>query len=297
MIRSSFITMLWICVVWAFCGEDFVTVGRHSWRFKQRINQPERDPYDDATRQVPTMQSPNVPILSRTVVKCCCGKICKGTRGLKMHQRSCQVLHGLNDEMRADLEEQMMNNNDDTRESDNCDSDVTANSEECFPEVKKGVKLPKNDKEWLTANEYFKYALQFDDPIKSQDDNFKINHLTSTIYNYFADNYGYNETLPDKDMLIKYKEYTIKELKKALQDLKSNKGDVSEIKYVSRTLRDKLRIKSKANSGLLNSNVSEWFNYDNYLGRNFWNYSLEMNTKTQLATTMCRTIFNNNNNI
>ena len=108
-----------------------------------------------------------------------------------------------------------------TPEHDICDSEVTAKSEECFAEVKKGVKLPKNDKEWLTANEYFKCALQLDYPIKSQDTNLKkINHLTSTIYNYFADNYGYNETLPNKDMVIKYKEYTVKELKKSVARFK-----------------------------------------------------------------------------
>jgi hypothetical protein len=42
-------------------------------------------------------------------------------------------------------------------------------------------------------------------------------------------------------MVAKYEEYTVKELKKALQNLKSKKGDLSEIKYVSCTLRDRLR--------------------------------------------------------
>ena len=40
-------------------------------------------------------------------------------------------------------------------------------------------------------------------------------------------------------MVAKYKDYTVKELKKALQNLKSNKGDLNEIKYVTRTVRDK----------------------------------------------------------
>ena len=31
-------------------------------------------------------------------VQCCCGKICKGTRGLKAHQRTCRFIKGLNDE-------------------------------------------------------------------------------------------------------------------------------------------------------------------------------------------------------
>ena len=104
MIRSSIIAMLSICVACSFCGQDFVSLGRHSWRCKQRINHAEQDRPDITSREVPVMQSPNVPVYvpSRTVVKCCCGKICKGARGLKMHQRSCQVMHGLNDELSAD---------------------------------------------------------------------------------------------------------------------------------------------------------------------------------------------------
>jgi hypothetical protein len=71
-------------------------------------------------------------------------------------------------------------------------------------------------------------------------------------------------------MVTKYKEYTVKELKKALQNLKSNKGDLSEIKYVSRTLRDQLR--NNNNDGL-NSDSNESFNHDNYIAvRNFWGY-------------------------
>ena len=40
MIRSSFIAILLIFVVCAFCGQDFVALGCHSWCCKQRINQP-----------------------------------------------------------------------------------------------------------------------------------------------------------------------------------------------------------------------------------------------------------------
>ena len=76
MIRSTFIAMLMTCVICSFCGQGFVALGRHSWRYKQRINQAEQDQPGAASRQVHVMQSPNVPVTSRTVVKCCCGKIC-----------------------------------------------------------------------------------------------------------------------------------------------------------------------------------------------------------------------------
>ena len=90
------------------------------------------------------MQSPNVPVSSRTVVKCCCGKICKGAHGLKMHQRSnCQVVHGLNDELRADLEEQLRTNNTELAlENDINKSNIDTVSNASFPELKKGVNLP-----------------------------------------------------------------------------------------------------------------------------------------------------------
>ncbi|CAB4032436.1 Hypothetical predicted protein [Paramuricea clavata] len=47
-------------------------------------------------------------------VKCYCGKSFKGTRGLKMHQRSCRVIHGLNDELLTDLEQQSTENSTDS---------------------------------------------------------------------------------------------------------------------------------------------------------------------------------------
>ena len=271
MIRSSFIAILSIFVVCSFCGQDFVALGRHSWRCKQRINQPEQENPGATPRPVPVIQSPNVPLSSRMVVKCCCGKICKGARGLKMHQRSCQVIHSLNDELCADLEEQITNENtNNILENNNYDNDNNNLNYESFPELKKGIKLPKNDSEWSTANDYFKFALQTDHPIASQDINSKIKLLNDAVYNYFADNYGYCETVPDQNLITKYKDYMVKELKKALQQLKSNKCDLSEIKYVSRTLRDKLR--SNSNNANGSSSNESFFNHDQYLGRNFWDY-------------------------
>ena len=157
----------------------------------------------------------------------------------------------------------------DTPENDNSINDIDMTNDESFPELKQGIKLPKNYSGWQMANDYFKCALQFNDPITMQDVNSKIKLLNDVIYNYFADNFGHNETVPDKSMVAKYKDYTVKELKKALQNLKSNKGDLSEIKYVSRTLRDKLR--NNNNDGLT-SDSNESFNHDNYIGRNFWGY-------------------------
>ena len=95
----------------------------------------------------------------------------------------------------------MVNNTDDTGtpENDNSGSNIDTVNDGRFPEMKKGIKLPKNDSEWLTANDYFKCALQLSDPITLQDVNSKIKLLNNTIYNYFEDNFGHAETVPDND--------------------------------------------------------------------------------------------------
>ena len=106
MIRSSFIFMLLIFVICSFCGKDFITLGRHSWRCKQRVHHVEKDNSAGNTSNNTPVNSPNVVISSRNCVKCCCGKICKGARGLKMHQRSCRVIRCLDAELFADSEQQ-----------------------------------------------------------------------------------------------------------------------------------------------------------------------------------------------
>ena len=81
----------------------------------------------------------------------------------------CIVIHSLNDELCADLEEQITNDNtNNILENNNYDNNNNNLNYESFPELKKGVKLPKNDSEWSTANDYFKFALQTDHPIASQ---------------------------------------------------------------------------------------------------------------------------------
>ena len=95
--------------------------------------------------------------------------------------------------------------------------------------------------------------------------------------------------------MAKYKEYTIKELKKALQNLKSSKGDLNEIKYVSRMLGDKLRNKNN-DTNQLKCDIHQSFNHDKYIGRNFWGYVQNvMNRKNAVlpsfSMTDCLTYF------
>ena len=187
-----------------------------------------------------------------------------------MHQRSCRVIHGLNNELCADLEEQNVDDNTEGVLADDEVTNLTTTENETSPILKKGIKLPKTDSEWSTANEHFKSALLLNGPIKSQDLNTSIQILNDAIYNYFADNFGHTETIPDKNLINKYKDHTVKNLKKALRNLKSTNSDITEIKYVSRALRDKLRDNNKNTQ--TDTNHDESFNHDKYLERNFWGY-------------------------
>ena len=99
------------------------------------------------------MHSP-IRISNTNDIKCCCGKSCKGTRGLKMHQRNCRVIHGLNDELLADLEEQSTKDSANTSVYSTAeDTDNMANNikNQSFPVLKKGINLPKSDADWLTV--------------------------------------------------------------------------------------------------------------------------------------------------
>ena len=218
MIRPGFIAMFLTCVVCSFRNQDFVSLGRHKWRCKERVY------YDGSGDQTSTTSRSRhaIPtfsetVSSKTVIKCCCGKICKGARGLKMHQQSCQVIHGLNNELLEDLEDQMHANEIlENTEIEFSDSACDLQTEQNFPDLKKGIKLPKNENQWLTANEYFKSSLQLNNPITTQHLNSNISFLNNLIYEYFSENFGRTEAVPDKTLVDKYKNHTVKELKKTL---------------------------------------------------------------------------------
>ena len=71
--------------------------------------------------------------------------------------------------------------------------------------------------------------------------------------------------------MVLYKDQTVKDLKKSLKQLKLSNADPCEIRYVSRTLRDKLR---NANSISVNNTSTQpkTFDHDNLIGKNFWGY-------------------------
>ena len=188
MIRSSFVCLLLSCVICSFCGKDFVSLGRHQWRCKDKIDDPDvfansNSPTSDGINVEPVISTPTTSVAKKTGIKCCCGKVCKGARGLKMHQRSCRVILGLNSELLEDMFNVAECNN---VHNDSVEHTETPNSDEHdeYPVLRKGINLPKTNSEWLTANEHFKFSILSNPPIKSQDLNASINLLNTTIYNY-----------------------------------------------------------------------------------------------------------------
>ena len=76
-------------------------------------------------------------------------------------------------------------------------------------------------------------------------------------------------------MVDKYKDYTVKDLKKALKSLKFTSDKPDEIKYVSCILRAKLRSNNNQSSELCRDNShsnNQTLNHDKYIEKNFWGY-------------------------
>ena len=100
--------------------------------------------------------------------------------------------------------------------------------------------MPKTDSGWELANLFFKSALSTSD-INRDNLNETIASMNSTIYNYFAENYGTVETdnKKDNDLLEKYGEFSVNNLKKEMKKLKRSNSDLRTIKFVSKSIRSK----------------------------------------------------------
>ena len=73
-----------------------------------------------------------------------------------------------------------------------------------------------------------------------QEINKSINTMTTVIYNYFGETYGFVDVNNDAEFETKYQSCTAKDLKKALKKLKSENGNLLEIKFVAKKLRNLL---------------------------------------------------------
>ena len=155
------ICMLLSCVICSLCGGNFVSLGQHQWRCKENIKDHNTTGHSNhATSHginvEPVISTPTTSVSKKSGIKCCCGKICKGARGIKMHQRSCQVILGLNNELLRDMFDQeercsdIYTDNQDDISNSPVQSDDNENAQ--YPQLKKGINLPKTNSECQTAN-------------------------------------------------------------------------------------------------------------------------------------------------
>ena len=91
--------------------------------------------------------------------------------------------------------------------------------------------MPKTNSGWELANLFFKSKLSTSD-INGDNLNETIVSMNGTIYNYFAENYGTVEMDNKKgnDLLEKYGEFSVNNLKKELKKLKRSNSDLRTIK-------------------------------------------------------------------
>ena len=267
MIHSSLLAIFLVFVICSFCERDFVSLGRHSWRCKRRVVEGQ-EPRTTVNQAINVLQEDQAPVKCNSDIKCCCGKFCKGIRGLKMHQRSCRVMDGLAKDAYEELEDEMIENSIDQDTNDIIESQSSQNfGDPCI--LKKGIKLPKSPSEWSTANDYFKSTLS-NYPIKSLDLDSNISFMSTVIYNYCVQYHGVADRYNDADLKTKYKDFSIKDLKKALKELKIINNNVQEIKFVSRQLRYLLSKKDKSNC--IDHRDFQEIDCDKSIERNFWGF-------------------------
>ena len=152
---------------------EFVSLGRYSWRCKSKVKF-ERGYIDNVTPTMENTAKETLPIVSyKAAVKCCCGKVCKGARGLEMHQRSCRVIEDLQDELQQQMTDSLnQQENDSDTNLENLETS-TVDHKDNFLCLKKGIKLPKSTSQWSAANEFFKLTFS-NQPITTQDLNNNI---------------------------------------------------------------------------------------------------------------------------
>ena len=141
MFRSLLCSFFAIFVICSFCGKEFQSLGRHSWRCKEKLKDSEKDQSNHSKGSRKGKMSNNneddcVASNNCLQVECSCGKICNGLRGLKMHQRSCRVIQGLSDISIEDNRIYSENANGTT-------NSYSSNISNTMPVIKPGIKLPK----------------------------------------------------------------------------------------------------------------------------------------------------------
>ena len=102
--RNYFLAWILILITCQFCSKDFVSLGRHLWRCRERNHHDNgsNDARSSYQRSIVSVQQTDLQSLrtpTNSKIQCACGKEVNSHAGLKRHQRSCRVIMGLNNKL------------------------------------------------------------------------------------------------------------------------------------------------------------------------------------------------------
>ena len=253
------------CTICEFCGADFVHLGKHVWRCKQRIQPVNHPTVDNPMRSLDTSTSLTNDQYSGNhahsiineerplnfnsaeqslnnqnnnddcyMKECYSCKLCRGLRGLKAHQRSCKVLDlpELREMFQQPLLQELIVNESDNISDDNNSDNEPDNEDLHNNVVLTGFQHPRSKEEWDSVNTHFKNNMAIQNDINSLNET--AQQFQSSIYEYFPENFGSHQNSNEEEFSVKYASYSKNRLKKALKTLKiDEKSDHSELTYVS----------------------------------------------------------------
>ena len=159
---------------------------------------------------------------------CYCGKNCKGIRGLRAHQRFCHI------QDLPDFKELFANE----PEADNHVNDINFEQPELAKfDIKDGIKLPKSQKDWDLANNYFR--TKFDVTKEITDIDSEVQFFQATLYEYFCNTHGTVRSECTNDLHTRYDNLSRRQLKRILKELKDdqNVDNSRDIQYIAKLIR------------------------------------------------------------
>ena len=173
--RNYFLAWILILITCQFCSKDFVSLGRHLWRCRERNHHDNRsnDARSSYQRSIVSVEQTDLQSLrtpTNSTIQYVCGKEVNSHAGLKK----------LNYALQEDNEEIF---------GDQSESTVNVNLAEDTI-IKQGIKLPKSESEWKTANSIFHANLPIEDMNTDGDFNDIATNFGKTVYDYFKNEYG-----------------------------------------------------------------------------------------------------------
>ena len=280
-----------------FCHKEFSCIGRHVWRCPARstsaqATRPTSPPDGPGVQpSVSSIAAPVIPPIPIEQLKCVCGRMCKGRRGLTAHKRSCKIISAIDlgssqllSTCDATLVPNILLNTNSTTassltsitSSQRRDNPIPPSPDLQDPPLPTlaGIRLPKSSSKWLEANLYFQLTLDLSNQT-IVDTNEYTENLQRTIYEYFAQTEGTITNERQLSFEAKYHTSTVKQLKRSLAQLKALDKNRDEIIYLSKLIRSRISPRKDCREETSSLEAS--------LSKSFW--------KT------CKTIFNDSKTV